>query len=635
MSGAPSASDRRRLPLTTAAALTIVATIVLYWPALGAGFVGDDFMILHRVRGLEHAHDVLRFFRGEFFEYYRPLGFVSHALDWTIAGQNAREFHLTNILLHLVNTTLVLLIGRSLSTRPLAGLLAAALFALHASSNEAVVWISARFDLLATCFTLAALYCIIFVTGRATVPPAREAARTAVVVPEADQPQPATRKGSTTRLNTTPANVAATVLFFLALLSKEAAVALPIAAAGWSTFRLRATTSAAVAFVVPWLVALASYSALRNVAGGISAVGGSSRLPKLAAFTICLVVVVALSSERWIRVRDWLRPRRTRCALIAIAAIAGLLLAAAAAPGRPGALAREKLSVAGFATFYLISPVLSPGESVFSDPTAPAAWILGAIALAGLVAVAFLLWRRLVDDDRCWFLGTLLVATLLPISALTEGKRYLYLPSAAVSLMVALIVVESHGRRRRIALAVVASVLAISTLQVAVRVQDWKWAGRMTAEGAQLVDSVLAPSCGTGQVVFLTSPVATRGVYSHFYYETFEVPRGCMPESFQVVVRVVRIDSPVEVTWDGPDQIVITAPDYHGNFLLSSDLREFDTPLLAGRSFNLATPLGAVSATASGGTAQVKVTLSADARRRPIHFFYYAGGRIQALAASP
>jgi hypothetical protein len=177
-------------------------------------------------------------------------------------------------------------------------------------------------------------------------------------------------------------------------------------------------------------------------------------------------------------------------------------------------------------------------------------------------------------------------------------------------------------------------VLPISAAQIAVRIHDWQWAGRMTAEGAQLVDSTLAPSCGTDQVVFLTSPVAMRGVYSQFYYETFEVPRGCMPEIFQVVVRVVRVDVPIEVRWEGSDQIVITTPDYRGNFLLSSDLREFLRPLRAGASFNLATPLGAVSATASGRAAEVRLRLSPDARRTPIHFFYYAEGRIQALAAS-
>ena len=74
------------------------------------------------------------------------------------------------------------------------------------------------------------------------------------------------------------------------------------------------------------------------------------------------------------------------------------------------------------------------------------------------------------------------------------------------------------------------------------------------------------------------NPVGVRGVYSHFYYETFEIPRGCMPEVFQVVVRVLRLDTPIDVRWNGPSQIVIAAPAYRGNFVLSRDLRAFDTP---------------------------------------------------------
>src|SRR3954466_5591644 len=105
MSGSPITFDERRL-VPAAAALTVVATVVLYWPALGAGFVGDDFMILHRLRGLAQPADAVKFFRGEFFEYYRPLVFVSHAIDWAIAGQNARQFHLTNLFIHVVNTVL-------------------------------------------------------------------------------------------------------------------------------------------------------------------------------------------------------------------------------------------------------------------------------------------------------------------------------------------------------------------------------------------------------------------------------------------------------------------------------------------------------------------------------------------------
>jgi hypothetical protein len=591
MSGSPLAIGERRL-VGAAAGLTVLATIALYWPALGAGFVGDDFMILHRLRGLGHAADVVRFFRGEFFEYYRPLAFVSHAIDWAIAGQNARQFHLTNLLIHIVNTVLVLLIGRRLSLRPLAGLLAAALFALHASNNEAVVWMSARFDLLATCFGLGALYCMM-------------------------------RGGVISQL-------AAIVLFFFALLCKESAVALPIAAAGWSTFRLRATSRQTAIFMVPWLATLAVYSALRHLAGGVSAVGGAARIPKLAAFIICLVFAVALASERWTRLRRWLTVRRGVCAVAMFGMVAVVPMAALSA-GKIGELAREKLSVAGFVILYLISPVLAPGEALFGDPAASGGWVFGACALLLATTALIILWRRLLDDDRYWLLAAFLLATLLPISALTEGKRYLYLPSCAASLSVAIFAVELHGRARRFAMSAVAAVLAVSTVQIVVKIRDWEWAGRMTQEGAQLVDAALAPSCGTGHVVFLTGPVGIRGVYSNFYYETFEVPRGCMPESFQVVVRVVRVDTPVMVRWSGPDQISITAPEYAENFLLSRDLRGFDTLLRFDRSVTLETPVGAIDAFASNGSARVVLRLAPDAQRQPIQFFYYSNGRIQSL----
>jgi hypothetical protein len=581
-----------RLRLTMFSGLTIVATIAVYWPALRVGFLGDDFMILHRLRSLTHATDVLRFFRGEFFEYYRPFGFVSHAVDWAISGQTPRQFHLTNLLIHVINTILVLLIACRLSPRPLAGGLAASLFALHASNNEAVVWISARFDLLATCFALGAIYCM-------------------------------TRRAVTSQL-------AAIVLFFFALLSKESAVALPIVAAAWSSFRLRATSRQTAVFVAPWLATLAVYSALRHLAGGVSAVGGASRIPKLAAFIICLVAVVALASERWMRLRRWLTDKRALCAVLMFGAVAVAATAALSA-GRIGALAREKLSVAGFVTLYLTSPVLAPGEALFSDPVPAGGWIVGACALLLFATLLLFLWRRLLDDDRYWFLAAFLLATVLPISALTEGKRYLYLPSCAASLAVAIFVVDLQGRARRLAMSAVAAVLAVSAIQIVEKIRDWQWAGGMTEAGAQLVDASLAPSCGTGHVVFLTGPVALRGVYSNFYYETFEVPRGCAPESFQVIVRVVRVDTPVEVQWSGPDQITITALEYAENFLLSSDLRSFDTWLRFDRPVSLQTPVGAVDAIASNGAARVLLRLSPETRQQSIQFFYYSNGRIQSL----
>jgi hypothetical protein len=576
-----------------AAATVVGATILVYGPGLSAGFVGDDFMILHRLRQLTGIGDVLGFFGAEFFEYYRPLAFVAHAADYARAGADPRQFHVTNLLLHSLNAVLVLLIGRRLSPHSLAGPIAALLFALHASNHEAVMWISARFDLLATTFALAALWW----TTR----------------PSSVQVVPA-------------------FLFALAVLSKESAVALPLAAAGWAVFGLHSSTGTTLRRLAPWLVALAFCAALRHVGGGVSPVGGAGRLPKLLAFGTALIAVVSLADGRWLLLRERLRDRRGRAALVfgsALTAAAG----AAMLTGPVGRFAAEKLAVAGFALFHLLSPVVDVSDTPFYlDPSTTLYWAGGALLLAGIAVVVLALWRPLLEDARMWFLLTLLAAALLPVSALTEGKRYLYLPSAAFSLIAGVVVGELQGNRRRVALAAVTVVLAVSVAQVTAKVGDWKWAGEMTAEGARLVDSTLAPVCDAGDVVFLTSPVAIRGVYTHFYYETFELPRGCMPDVFQVLVRVVRRDSTLDVVRETPDRIVITVEPYAGNFVLSTDLRHFDQPLRPGAVATVDTPLGRLRAEPFGRAgARLTLTLSEPARRRLPLFFYYSGGRIHPL----
>ena len=88
--------------------------------------------------------------------------------------------------------------------------------------------------------------------------------------------------------------------------------------------------------------------------------------------------------------------------------------------------------------FHLVSPVVDIFDAPFYlDPSTSGYWIGGLIALALGGAAMIALWRRLIDDERIWFLAVLLLAALLPVSALTEGKRYLYLASAAGSLIAA------------------------------------------------------------------------------------------------------------------------------------------------------------------------------------------------------
>src|SRR5690606_12233395 len=114
------------------------------------------------------------------------------------------------------------------------------------------------------------------------------------------------------------------------------------------------------------------------------------------------------------------------------------------------------------ASFYLVTPVLDNGTAAFSDPTTSIYFLGGAAAVALCLALVFACWRPLLDEGRFWFVAVLLFATLLPISALTEGERYLYLPSAAFSILVGLAAARLAGRPRQAALAAAAVLIAVS-----------------------------------------------------------------------------------------------------------------------------------------------------------------------------
>jgi hypothetical protein len=101
-------------------------------------------------------------------DFNRPIAVASLMYDAMIWGHNPFGYHLTNILLHAVNTCLVFLLVRhllSLTTDPRArprhnrlAFLATLLFALHPVVTEAVCEPSNRKDLLAALFGLTALH---------------------------------------------------------------------------------------------------------------------------------------------------------------------------------------------------------------------------------------------------------------------------------------------------------------------------------------------------------------------------------------------------------------------------------------------------------------------------------------------
>ncbi|MBN1795935.1 MAG: tetratricopeptide repeat protein [Sedimentisphaerales bacterium] len=86
--------------------------------------------------------------------YWHPLTWLSHALDWQIFGFNPGGHHYTNLVFHVANTLLLLVVLNQMTRALWPSAFVAALFALHPLHVESVVWVSERKDVLSTFFWL-------------------------------------------------------------------------------------------------------------------------------------------------------------------------------------------------------------------------------------------------------------------------------------------------------------------------------------------------------------------------------------------------------------------------------------------------------------------------------------------------
>ena len=83
---------------------------------------------------------------------YHPLTTLSYAVEYSFFGLNPFPYHLTNYILHLFNIILVFIFLIRLSGKQWLAAVAALFFAVHPMHVESVAWISERKDLLYTFF---------------------------------------------------------------------------------------------------------------------------------------------------------------------------------------------------------------------------------------------------------------------------------------------------------------------------------------------------------------------------------------------------------------------------------------------------------------------------------------------------
>jgi hypothetical protein len=193
-----------RKSLYLSLSLLFAAVLLAYGGALANGYVWDDQFFLSANMVIDDLPKVLDIALQPLFgqrSYFRPIPMLMIYAEAVASGRDATLSHAINLLIHYLNAALVLvLVRRAMAdmaiegrARWLAPLLLALIYAVHPALTEVVLWVSSRFDLMATLWMLLALW----VWGE-------------------------------DRLSDLARAVLAALLFFLGALCKESVVVLPV-----------------------------------------------------------------------------------------------------------------------------------------------------------------------------------------------------------------------------------------------------------------------------------------------------------------------------------------------------------------------------------------------------------------------
>jgi hypothetical protein len=148
--------------------LLILASLLVYFPALWNDFQtnwDDNWMVMnHYTENGFTWYNIKAVFTEFHVAQYGPINEVIYMTIYAAFGYNPMVYHLYPLLLHIINSCLVLLLIRRLignrtdiTTARLVSFVTALLFAIHPMQVESVAWISASKIPLYTLFALLAM----------------------------------------------------------------------------------------------------------------------------------------------------------------------------------------------------------------------------------------------------------------------------------------------------------------------------------------------------------------------------------------------------------------------------------------------------------------------------------------------
>ena len=146
------------------ALLVVLVALAVYAGTLGHGFVWDDEVV---VLDSNRTLGQVLLSPDEVAPYYRPLSRASYLVDRALFGMDPRGFHAGNVVLHAGCVLLLYLLARRLFDATSPAAIAALLLAVHPIHVEAVAFVTARNNLFALFFSLAAV--LLFVHERSAL----------------------------------------------------------------------------------------------------------------------------------------------------------------------------------------------------------------------------------------------------------------------------------------------------------------------------------------------------------------------------------------------------------------------------------------------------------------------------------
>ncbi len=126
-----------------------VTAFLAFLPILGNTFLSDDYDSLYRI--VVQKRILYR-------EFLRPMIDVSFLFNYKLSGLSPFGFYLFNLLIHIVNSLLVVqLVRQNEGKYNRAAIISGLLFLLYPFHNEGIVWLSGRLSSMACMFALLAM----------------------------------------------------------------------------------------------------------------------------------------------------------------------------------------------------------------------------------------------------------------------------------------------------------------------------------------------------------------------------------------------------------------------------------------------------------------------------------------------